>query len=366
MFNKKDYKKNAYMLTGKYGKKGYDWWWHSFTASDEEGNEKPFFIEFFIINPKLSPAEIKFGRLGMKPSYLMVKCGCWGNKAVQLHRFFKLNDVKINKCPYKIEAGDCYLDDTTLKGKVSVFNSKEHKEYMCDDGSMEFDLKIEKDISFNVGYGTSPLLRKIKAFEMYWHAEGIKSRYSGTVIFNGKKYNVIPDKSYGYQDKNWGSNFTSPWLWLASSNIYSNISHKKLLNTAFDIGGGRPKIFFLPLDRKLLGVLYLEGKEYEFNFSKFWHRCKTAFDVAETDEDIIWHVKQQAQGYIMETNIRCHKKDMLLVNYEAPNGLKLHNRLWNGGNGFGNIKLYKKKNMELIEDLDVKNVGCEYGEYDKK
>ena len=33
---------------------------------------------------------------------------------------------------------------------------------------------------------------------------------------------------------------------------------------------------------------------------------------------------------------------MLLLNYESPNGKKLHKRLWNGGNGYGEIKLMKK------------------------
>ena len=63
----------------------------------------------------------------------------------------------------------------------------------------------------------------------------------------------------------------------------------------------------------------------------------------------------------MVSDFRCSKKDMLLVNYEAPNGKKLHNRLWNGGNGVGVIKLYHKG--KLIDEIEAKNVGCEYGEY---
>ena len=43
------------------------------------------------------------------------------------------------------------------------------------------------------------------------------------------------------------------------------------------------------------------------------------------------------------TDITCEKKDMLFVNYEAPNCKKLHNRLWNGGNGKGSVKLYIKR-----------------------
>ncbi|MBE6142002.1 MAG: hypothetical protein E7175_04115 [Erysipelotrichaceae bacterium] len=63
----------------------------------------------------------------------------------------------------------------------------------------------------------------------------------------------------------------------------------------------------------------------------------------------------------MITDITCLKEDMLLVNYEAPNGKKLHNRLFNGGNGVGRIQLFHKG--KLIDDISVYNVGCEYGEY---
>ncbi|MCD7863704.1 MAG: hypothetical protein LUG61_09435 [Lachnospiraceae bacterium] len=58
---------------------------------------------------------------------------------------------------------------------------------------------IDKQIAFNVSYGTSRLLRFLKAFEMYWHAaEGMKSSYSGTITLNGTVYRVLPERSFGY------------------------------------------------------------------------------------------------------------------------------------------------------------------------
>ena len=67
----------------------------------------------------------------------------------------------------------------------------------------------------------------------------------------------------------------------------------------------------------------------------------------------------------METEISCQKRDMLLVNYEAPDGSKKHNKLWNGGNGRGIIKLYEKVDGKpvLIDEIEATHVGCEYGEY---
>ena len=201
---------------------------------------------------------------------------------------------------------------------------------------------------------------------MYWHASGIKSRYSGTVQYNGEYYDVIPERSFGYADKNWGSNFTSPWVWLSSCRIFSIKQNRYLEDTVFDIGGGCPRVFGVPLQRKLLSAMYYEGREMEFNFSKFWTFTTTAFNCHETDEEIIWHVRQGNLWYEMITDIRCRKEDMLLVNYEAPDGTKRHNKLFNGGNGKGRILLYKKDffGNKLIDVLNVSSVGCEYGEFD--
>ena len=237
---------------------------------------------------------------------------------------------------------------------------------MCDAGEMSWDLTIDKQIAFNVGYGASKPLRDAEAFAMYWHAEGMKSAYSGEITFNGKKYTVTPEKSYGYADKNWGRDFTSPWVWLSSNHLVSKVTGKQLMDSVFDIGGGRPKIYFVPLDRRLLGVFYYEGKEYDFNFSKLHLKVKTDFSFKELGDVVHWTVRQENIHAVMETEVFCRKEDMLLVNYEAPDGSKRHNRLWNGGNGWGTVKLYDKKDGALVpvDEVETTHIGCEYGEYD--
>ena len=377
MFNKHDLRRNQFMLKGGFARKGYDWWWHSFTAiSEKTGEEKPFYVEFFVCNPKRGKDYPIFGQLkenqekGIFPSYLMVNVGCWcpsvGGIKGQFHRFFGINEVEINKgVPYSIKAGDCFLTETKTYGKVEVTMDevKRHPEYMSDSGVMEWNLSIDKKIAYNVGYGAGSLFRSLQAFEMFWHAEGMKSEYSGEVILNGEKYIVNKERSFGYADKNWGRDFTSPWVWLSSCNLTSKMTGRKLDNSVFDIGGGRPKVGFIALKRKLLSAFFYEGKCYEFNFSKFWTNTKTLFKCDETDREIIWHVEQKTWRNKMVTDIRCKKSDMILINYEAPNGKKLHNHLWNGGSGFGVVKLYHKK--KLVDEIECKNVGCEYGEYDK-
>ena len=376
MFNHHDLSRDAFMLKGPLAHQGYDWWWHSFTGiSQKTGKEKAFFIEFFTCNPALGEKDPILGQLpanqkdGRKPSYLMVKAGSWGKDAAQLHRFFGWNDVSIHKAaPYRIEAGDCLASEALLKGSISITpeEAEAHPEWMCDAGRMSWELAVDKKIAFNVGYGASKPMRDAEAFAMYWHAEGMKTSYSGTVIWNDEVYDVTPDTCYGYADKNWGRDFTSPWVWLSSNSLYSTKLQKKLDNSVFDIGGGRPKIYFVPLDRRLLGVLYYEGKEYDFNFSKFHLHVKTSFSFEEREEDVHWTVRQENIHAIMETDVTCRKEDMLWINYEAPDGTKQHNRLWNGGTGTGTIRLYEKTadGPVLVDLITADHIGCEYGEYD--
>lgn len=363
-FLKPDLRKNQYMLQGKFQKRGYDWWWHSFTGTDvETKEEKTFFIEFFIVNPKLMQLEPVLGMEQRKPSYLMIKCGAWGKEPVQLHRFFSMKDVTVTKFPIEIEAQNCYLSEERLKGFVKV--EKPNEENMTDAGEMSFDLKINKSLPYNVGYGTSALFRKLKAFQMYWNVSGMKTGYTGNITLNGRTYQVQDETSYGYADKNWGSDFTSPWVWLSSNHIVRKSTMKEVSNSAFDIGGGRPKVFFIPFKRKLLGAYALDEYKMEFNFSKFWHRTKTRFQFGETKKCCRWIIEQKDRKHKIVTRIECPKEEMLWVHYESPDGMRKHKKLWNGGTGYGSIEIYEKNagSYQLKDEFICDHVGCEYGEY---
>ncbi|MCF0117359.1 MAG: hypothetical protein HUJ61_04835, partial [Bacilli bacterium] len=150
MFNLQSDKKNDYMLRN-YGKRGYDWWWHNFVGYNKKtGEERSFFIEYFIVNPGYKKDEPVFGQDSenkknkIRPSYLMIKCGSWGKGKKQLHHFVGINKVEINdKPPFFVKADHFYADDKVLKGSVKV--EKKHPDYMmCDDGTMSWNLKIEK------------------------------------------------------------------------------------------------------------------------------------------------------------------------------------------------------------------------------
>ena len=72
MFNHHDINRDACMLHGPLAHHGYDWWWHSFSAQDAAtGEDKPFFIEFFICNPALGGDEPV---LGQRTSLFSASC----------------------------------------------------------------------------------------------------------------------------------------------------------------------------------------------------------------------------------------------------------------------------------------------------
>ncbi len=375
--NKSDIKRDLYMLKGPLAKKGYDWWWHKFTAYNKKtGKPKGFFIEYYICNPARGKKQPVLGQQqnnkerGIFPSYAMIKVGCWGKNAKQIHNFYSIENFTNHTSKLNIEIGPCTLSETAIKGicRLSELDAQLHPEYMSNYGTMSWDLTVNKKIAYNVGYGASPLFRFLNAFEMFWHAEGMKTEYSGQITFDNEEYEVIPEKSYGYADKNWGSDFTSPWLWISSCNLKSFITGKQLKNSVLEIGGGNPKIYGLSLGKKLLGGLYYEGTSYDYNFSKFWTKSNMIFSFISQDEFNIWTVTAKNRYSRMEIILKCPKNEMIFIQYEAPNGKKRHNHLWNGGTGIGEIKLYHttKEKQTLIDYIEFKNAGCEYGEYDKK
>ena len=203
--NISDIKRDYFMLKGPLAKKGYDWWWHSFTAENKEtGEQKPFFIEYFICNPALAEDEPVIvwndpaaREAGKRPSYCMVKVGFWGRDLKgQIHNFYPWKDVKVDKnAPIDLTVGeDCQVTEKRIRGhvRVSPEEAAAHPEWMCDAGEMEWDLKVDKKVAYNVGYGASGFFRKLNAFEMFWHAEGMKTEYDGWIKLNGVEYVVKP------------------------------------------------------------------------------------------------------------------------------------------------------------------------------
>lgn len=366
--NRSDLKRNMFMLKGPLARRGYDWWWHSFTGYHHvTGEAKTFFIEYFFCNPGLQEDKVVFGEGKRAPSYAMMKVGVWGEHAKQVHNFYPWHMVACDQNALSIQFGDCQLTEKRIRGacSVSAEEAQAHPEWFSDAGHLVWDLRVNKSIAYNVGYGASKIMRALNAFEMFWHAEGVQTFYEGIVTWNDETYHVEPSTCYGYADKNWGKDFTSPWIWLSSCHLIRKGTGEKLQNSALEIGGGRPKVLGMPLDRKVLIFFSLEGEAIEFNFSKFWKYNQVAFDFLEGDTENTWYVKGINRRHELEVTIHCAKKDMLLIRYESPDGMMRHKKLWNGGTGYGTVKCFNRtgRSRVLKDEFEVFNVGCEYGAY---
>jgi tocopherol cyclase len=380
--------RNGYMLHPDLGKRygirvnplntnGYDWWWHSLVARRRTTGElQPFFIEYFVINPGLGGKEPILGQspenkaAGVRPSYAMIKAGTWAkDAAVQIHNFYGIDDFNAAVDRMDVRIGDNIANDSVLRGSValSADEAASHPEYMSQSGEMSWDLSVTKDLSYAVGYAASEFLTTLNAFSMWWNIPGMKARYQGTITYNGEIFDVVPEQSYGYQDKNWGSEYTNPWVWLNCNNFTSERTGKALPMTSLDIGGGAPEAFGLPLGKKVLVVFYHEGKLYEFNFSKIWQLSQQRFDVEVGEKAITWNVVAQNGDSKLEIIFSNPKDRMLKVNYENPRGEWNHRELWNGGHASGTVKLFHRGTFgswEWVDTFHGSLGGSEYGSYE--
>ena len=207
--------RNLFMLKGALARGGYDWWWHNFTARHATtGEEKAFFIEYFICNPAAGGAQPSFGGAvagggAERPAYGLIKVGCWGADARQLHRYFGIEEVEIGQDRLAIQMADCALSETSMTGQctVTAADAAARPEWASDVGSLRWSLAIDKQLHYSVGYGAGTVARALNLFEMYWHAEGIKTAYSGWVELDGERYEVTPSTCFGYADKELGQQF---------------------------------------------------------------------------------------------------------------------------------------------------------------
>ncbi|MBW4434901.1 MAG: hypothetical protein KME28_25105 [Pelatocladus maniniholoensis HA4357-MV3] len=120
------------MLAGNLATRGYDWWWHSLVGvSNRSGLQRPFFIEYFVINPALGGKEPIFGqfeqnkRKGIRPSYAMIMAGSWSkNDAVQIHNFYGIDDFAASVDKMDVRIGSHIATETHIKGSVIFQKNK--------------------------------------------------------------------------------------------------------------------------------------------------------------------------------------------------------------------------------------------------
>ncbi len=372
--NKFDSNRNANMLRGPLAKKGYMRWWHSFMGvQPDTGDTRTFFVEYFVINPALG-ADLPilgqhpyYKKRGMKPSYVMIKAGVFpdasGNGGKQLHSFYPITSLRAAQNPFHLEAEDCLLSENRISGFVDVSEEEsEHRSFMTDAGYMKWNLEIHKTIACHTGIVASPFFTAINALESFWHGEGIRTFFRGTVSLDGVVYEVSTDSCYGYADKHWGRNYNKPWLQLTSGRLISERTGKELKHSALAIDGCCPKFFCIPLRRKLMIQLTYTGEDFEFNFARpgTFSRCK--WKVKATNKRHIWHINAQNKTSVIKISGSCMKEQMLTLDYETPEGTKSKAPLYAGDAAVGKIEIYRRVpgGTQWIDTLSIQGGLWEY------
>ena len=350
--NKHDIKRNLPMLSGKLGSCGYDRWCHTFTGvSKTTGKKKNFFVEDCILNPELGGKEPVMGeKQFQRPSYLMVKAGAWGKDGFAQERYYGIEEMEVAGTFLKLTAGECFLSENNIWGRIQ------------DEHNMMWSLRMDKKVAFHVGYSTSKPVREVNPFDMYWHAEGMRTNYEGMVTLDGDTYEVTPEGCNGYADKKWGRDYTCPWFWLHGNQMKSQKTGEILKNSAFAIGGGNPVVAGIPLLSKPFASVYYEGSSREINYSEAWTFARMRYCVGMRDGKILWHMKAMNLTMAMEAKIVCPEDELQEIAYQTPQGAWSPNQMIGGGTGKGEILLYRRngRHFALVDKLFAKGVGCEY------
>ncbi|MGL5916246.1 MAG: tocopherol cyclase family protein, partial [Culicoidibacterales bacterium] len=281
--------KNAYLLTTEQQQAGYQWWWHSFTAHHRETKlAKSFFVQYLILNPGRGSATPQFTdeTMGQLPAYAAIKVGTWGQDACEIVQYYGTEAFQGNSQQMQVIIGEAYADDNAIFGEINVHTTDENPNVPSVTGKVIWNLRVNKRLSYDAVNQKLPLIGKRKQPKMDWYVEGMYTEYAGTIVFNGELYDVMPATSCGYQDSNWGTDFSNPWVTLSCNNFKNPITGVHANLTSLVVGGGRLGQANRTLERKVVIAFSHQGTLYEYNVAKLLDKVKQDVSCVETTETI--------------------------------------------------------------------------------
>ena len=352
------------MLCGSLARKGYLRWWHSFSGiSTVTRIRRFFFVEYLILNP-VPGKQKKAGPV--IPSYVRISAGIFPSEdepGRQVSSYHPISTAKFARKPLYFQAGDNILRENRIVGHIqetaprTSLNAPDPEKHVVD-----WDLEINKTISCHTGFLASPFLCALNALDSFWHGEGIKTHYRGSITIDGETYEIDPDECHGYADKHWGQSYNKPWIQLASCNLVSERTGKPLKNSALAIDGCCPRFLFFRFKPKMLLQLTYTGEDFCYSFARPFQRPRLKWGTKESRDSFTWHVKASNRTSLVKLSIHSPKDRMMSLSYDDTDPALPSPRLKAGAEGYGTLDLYRitPTGRVWIDTLIIQNTLCEF------
>ena len=366
-----------YILSGKFRSDGFQRCRWSFCGNSRSTRkDKRFFFEVYLVNPAVSPnvpviskktrsSDSKNALSGgfdsryseqnvvVKPSYLLIKGGVFGEDGKQINKFIAPSSFVYTKINASIKTEDCEFSAESISGEITVTESEllSHPEFSCSAGSIKWNVQLDK---------ASELHSLSSSSVFSWIPLGTRAAFSGFVTIDDEDFDVIPEKSFGYVDKFWGKSLPNPYFHISGSNLVSAISGKSL-PSSFAIMGDFEK-------GELAGVITVANWQFflkkggPFAKSKITHDCISS-PMADGSEKLHWSLSLSKGNFVVDLDIFCDACEMFMREYELPQGGNAILQILGGGNGTGEVRIFREhdKKLELLEHAKISDSLCEFG-----
>lgn len=377
--SKKIQRCDQYLLRGNLRTEGFERWRYVFNGvSKSTGQSRVFFVEMYMVNPELSPDEAALSQkeravadesellsapadaaeLSVRPSYIAVKCGHFGKGGRHLNTFLPSSQIAWNKDTGRLTAGAFEFSSDVLFGAVSVTDDELElrPELLCRAGEMSWNLTMEKVCSVRP-------FRQRKGET--WSPSAAKAVFSGIFVCDGEEFTVSQNTSFGYHDRLWARSFGEQHFHLSSSRLSDVISGTMLHDSHFVFetdSQGKMK-FQLQLGEQV----YRFDRSAPFRFFKEQHECIQVPSHEGQKEKLHWSVSIHRGKLIIDIDVYCNTDELFVREYEVPQGKRTLMKILGGGDGHGEIKVFKrvKQNLEMISHVGIYNCLSECGRADE-
>lgn len=331
----------------------YKYWWHYFLAVNENTREeRPFFIQYYVVNPEGSTFEPKFS----EPSYAMVRAGTWENGGVQVSNFYGGNyfNIKNYVKEYQILIGHCIVSENYLKGKVYLGENcaEKHNEFMSNCGEFSWELEKKNRIPYNVENNIISIASNLERFN---------TEFIGHIEYNGQEYKVIEGKSNGYEMKVFMNADFGFWININCNSFESQSKEK--VNANLNLIGLAPIILKRELNKEFSLVLNLEGKEYKYSNRVLGSGKICDFSCDEDDEKVTMYLEAVNDNSKIQIFFQDKKENMMKLIYKGLYREQNILNFWNSGCAKGFVKLYEKSHNSYVLRYNLKGSRANFISY---